>query len=172
MFLLIAVIISLIIVLYSLIKKYGRRERLAYEAHNTELEKYFGMKSDGSLQQVLLKQLTKAAAVFLERVTKLEKDMEVIGGLYENRMISEAYWEHMNKKSKNYELEKMCIESEANILKHGYGDEIFKDASKAGSSGSTNKKIKNGMEDALYLKKREFLESELFKRLETRTDVV
>jgi len=172
MFLQAAIIISSIIVLYSLIKKYKRAEKLAYEAHNVELEKYFGMKAEGSQQQALLKQLTKAGATFLERVTKLEKDMEVLGELYENRMISEAYWEQMNKEKKNYELEKMCIESEASILKHGYGDEIFKETGKASPSVSTNKKGKHGMEDVLYLKKREFLEAELLKRLESRADVV
>lgn len=144
-------------------KRLSRRSVCADENPNAELEAYFVQKAEGASPSTLLKQLVKAAASFKERVVRLERDMEVLGVLYEDRMISEEHWERVNEESRNCEVERICIESEANIIKPGYGEEIFKDAK---LSGPGPKKGKPAGENALHQKKREALELELMRRLE------
>ncbi|AFM98136.1 endoplasmic reticulum translocation complex subunit Sec66 [Encephalitozoon hellem ATCC 50504] len=164
MILLLAMILSTMILIFSFIKRINRRKASVEENANPELEMYFLQKSEGAPSSVLLKQLLKAAVCFRERVVKLEKDMEILGVLYEDRMISEEHWERINEESKNCEVEKICIESEANIIKHGYGEDIFKDASKI-STTSTKKAKGPGDNNTLYQKKKEVLELELLRKL-------
>lgn len=164
MILLLAMILSTMILVFSFIKRINRRKMPIEENPNTELEMYFLQKSEGAPPSVLLKQLIKAAACFKERVMKLEKDMEILGTLYEDRMISEEHWERINEESKNCEVERICIESEANIVKPGYREEIFKDASKINIT-NTRKGKSSGDNNALYQKKKEALEFELLRRL-------
>ncbi|CAD25281.1 similarity to TRANSLOCATION PROTEIN SEC66 [Encephalitozoon cuniculi GB-M1] len=163
MILLLAMILSTVILMFTFIKRINRKKAPGDESPNLELEVYFLQKSEGASSSTLLKQLVKAAACFKERVMKLEKDMEVLGTLYEDRMISEEHWERVNEESKNCEVERICIESEANIIKPGYGEEIFKDASRVSTIGP--RKGKGPGDGTLYQKKKEVLELELLRKL-------
>ncbi|ADM11380.1 endoplasmic reticulum translocation complex subunit Sec66 [Encephalitozoon intestinalis ATCC 50506] len=164
MILLLGIILSTMILTFSFVRRINKRKMPAEENPNMELEMYFLQKSEGAASSVLLRQLVKAAACFKERVMKLEKDMEILGVLYEDRMISEEHWERVNEESKNCEVERICIESEANIIKPGYGEEIFKDASRI-STVNAKKGKSLGDGNSLHQKKKEVLELELMRKL-------
>lgn len=129
---------------------------------------YFILKSEGGSAPTLIKQLVKAAISFREKALELEEDLDILGQLYEDRMISKEHWDRVNENSRNCELEKICIESEANIIKPGYGNYIFRDASNV-SNVAENKKNKGSGENSFYIKKKEVLEAELMRRIGTKS---
>lgn len=145
----------------------NKRKRVVEERPNLELEMYFALKSGGASASTLIKQLVKAASSFRDKALELEEDLEILGMLYEDRMIGEEHWNRLNESSRDCELEKMCIESEANILKPGYGDTIFKDASR--NSNTSVKKSKGTRDNMLHMKKREVLEAELMKKIGSKS---
>lgn len=163
MILLLAVIVSVAVLSFTLMRRLNRRSVGGEERSNPELELYFTLKFDGAPVSILMKQLIRAAALFKESAEELENNLEALGLLYEDRMIGEEHWEKINEANRSHELERMCIESEANILRQGYGNDIFRDAGKIANVGG--KKAKGSGDSSFYMKKREVLEAELMRRI-------
>lgn len=161
MILLVGLGLSALIVSLSMARRMRGSRRESEEHGNQELEMYFVLKNEGVSGAVLAKQLVKAATCFRERIAELERDLDILGVLYEDRMIGEEHWERMNEDSRCCEVEKMCIESEANMVRPGFGDEVFREAGRAAAPS----KKKSVGDNSFYLKKKEVLEAELMRRL-------
>jgi translocation protein SEC66 len=163
MIILVATSLSLLMITLS----YMRRNRMKPSSpeQNEELETYFMLRANGASTQQQTRQLLKAAVSIRERLLELEEEMEPLNRLHEERMIGEEHWERVNAEIKRLELEKMYVESEADLIKPGFGNDVFREAAKSSSTGSLRKRSKRSGEPSLHAVRKEALEAELMKKL-------
>ncbi|KAI5150312.1 hypothetical protein ENBRE01_1422 [Enteropsectra breve] len=149
--------LSAAVLIYSFVRRKSTEEP---ETSNTELLEFYNM-SDSPVP-VQMKQLLKAARFCITSIEALKNKLRSVVSLYEQRLVSDEYYNSILAQINELTLEKLLIEDEAEYLATGFKDSIFSEAMKMNYSekAAENKKTRL-IDESLYMKRLEMLQDGL-----------
>lgn len=129
---------------------------------NEELEKYYSIPYDQT--NLKMKQLLEAAKHTIRQLEKYSDENKIITELYDDRVLSDDFFNKFKKIEENLIVEKTIIENEADLIKTGLKDFIFLEAKK---QVLNQPKVKGEklFDETLFLKKIDILQKNLKSNL-------
>ena len=164
MILVITAVISAVILMLSYVKSKSKEGKSEWFGPNDELERFYELVGASAMQAQ--KQLLGAAVVVVRRQFELEDEKAPVYGLVQSQTVSSDLWELWDRAMKDLQIEKMVISSEAEALREGWSQTIFKEAAmllERSRRGEQTKARKGG--DPFFERKRETLEKKVLARI-------
>lgn len=163
MIVVVAAVAGALILAFAYAKSKAQPKSDDWFAQNAELDKFCAA-TDASAAQ-MQKQLLAAAAVTMGRIYELEDERYALYGLVNDQVLSPGLWRRWDRSMKELHLEKMVIASEADTLRDGWAQSIFKEASALATRARRAEQRDKKSADSLYNKKREMLEKKVLAKL-------
>ncbi|KAM0680355.1 hypothetical protein GINT2_001411 [Glugoides intestinalis] len=140
-----------------------RRSPKQPESNNKELDKFYEMFEEPVGAQI--KQLTLAAKTTLRNLSQLSKEKMVASRLFEERIVSDRFYNKFKSMEEELIVEKTLIENEADFLRAGAKESLFSEASKLANAELLGSKKQKIFDEALFLKKASNLSKDLHSRI-------
>lgn len=170
MILVISMAISALILILSYSKSRSRGKGECWFGPNSELEKFLAA-TDLSATQVQ-RQLLLAAAVALVRTEELEEQKYPLYNLAHDQIVSYELWNILDRTTKDLEIEKMVIMSEADNLRESWSQNIFREAMPLASKIKKDNKSRDRKGgETLFDKKRDMLEKKVLARIAPSAEI-
>lgn len=140
-----------------------RMNRKGAEIGNKELEIFYEMEDEPQAAQ--MRQLIKAARASADAKEAIEKKIESVSQLHDDKLVSDDYINGLTQASEELVIEKILIENEAEMLRPGARDTIFAEAARLPAQPKELASKKKSFDEALYIKRKEMLVGALRAKL-------